>query len=247
MDWPRAKNILIVAFTAINLLLGYWIWLEPRPVRLLASVTSDDIRDTKEALTSANLVLAAAIPRRYPAMPFLVLGPGESGTVRYPDQGGQGPRPVKLDEETARRIAEAFLARNGGLPADARYDHVLLDPSGERAIVTYVQEYQGYPIYGTRLAISLSGSEVRTVDRFWVTPAGYRGGSRAVIPPTDALQRVALLEGRSTDKRVIESLTIGYYTRAYDAAQWEAVPVWRIRLSNGRSYQFNGYTGAPER
>lgn len=101
---------------------------------------------------------------------------------------------------------------------------------------------QGSPMY----------PEVEAALIAWYDPRGYRGRLRPVIPPTEAVvSAVTFLEksGEKVEGLSIDSVTLGYYTEAYNAVEWECPPVWRVRFSRGSeqgSLFVNAYTSEIE-
>ncbi|HHY37473.1 MAG TPA: hypothetical protein GX507_00830 [Clostridia bacterium] len=94
--------------------------------------------------------------------------------------------------------------------------------------------------------------EVEAALIAWYDPRGYRGRLRPVIPPTEAVaSAVTFLEksGEHAEGLSIDSVTLGYYTEAYNAVEWECPPVWRVKFSRGSeqgSLFVNAYTSEIE-
>ncbi len=271
MDWPRAKTILITAFALLNAFLIYRVW---EVINLDEShylpVTVEQIREVSEELAAEGIELAAPVPRKAPPMAFLVLahagpekqgqepGPGKEG--EKPDQTaggtqGKGQAPGTLNANTARRLAEGFIETKGGFPPASRFDGVVFLEAEGLYLVRYYQEFDGWPVFGGRIEVKLS-TDGRVVDfqRTWLKPLGYSGPRKGIIPATEALGRLnALLKSRDSGEKarpgagwVIREIDLGYYSRIYDANQWEAPPVWRIRMEGGDTFYVNAYTGERE-
>lgn len=94
--------------------------------------------------------------------------------------------------------------------------------------------------------------EVEAVLIAWYEPHGYRGRLRPVIPPTEAvISAVTFLagSGEGTEGMSVESVTLGYYTEAYNAVEWECPPVWKVKFSRASeqgSLFVNAYTSEIE-
>ncbi len=72
MDWGRAKDILIVAFLALNLFLGFRLWTEmSRYPAATSQLLPEEIAATLDNLAAAGIELAVPIPREAPPLPLL--------------------------------------------------------------------------------------------------------------------------------------------------------------------------------
>jgi regulatory protein YycI of two-component signal transduction system YycFG len=147
---------------------------------------------------------------------------------------------AQVAQALAREQAQEFWSQRGGLPPGARPDYVAYDEKSDRHIVQYYQEYQGYPIYGGQISVVVGPGGVEAVLFVWFSPAGPSGKPKQVLAATDALLKCLEALGRDT---TVEAVTLGYYSEAYNATQWEAPPVWRIRTRTGDTLYVNAYTG----
>lgn len=156
--------------------------------------------------------------------------------------------PVILDSAAARRIFDEFWVERGGLPDGARFDSIYQDERSGKFLVYYYQEVDNRVIYGGQAVGMVGPGGLETVLLTWFDVTGSAGRKRAVIPPTDALEMVAgQVKGTWPAREfIVEALSLGYFTEPYNARQWEAVPVWRVRFRDGRVYYVNAYTGEME-
>jgi hypothetical protein len=147
----------------------------------------------------------------------------------------------------ARAEADDFLARLGGPPADAAFDGASYQAAERSYVVDYVQRYQGQPLFPGRWRVRVDGHGVAEATRTWLAVIGPAGPPRAILSPTEALQRLGDLLGARPDRPLrVENLQLGYFSAQLQAAAWPTVPVWRLRLSDGSSYYVNAYTGTLE-
>ena len=72
MNWDRAKTILIAAFLALDLFLGYVAFGRPRAY---SEITALEVSRAVEAVRSAGLEVAVDLPRSVLAAPFLSVQP----------------------------------------------------------------------------------------------------------------------------------------------------------------------------
>lgn len=186
------------------------------------------------------------------SMPKAELTFADNGTVTYhrltpPPAPGPETRPGTMEASGARQAAEAFITTHGGFPPDARFDYVARSPDEDSFEVHYHREFQGKPFFGGHLVAVVAADGLRSLEMTWLEPIGYNGEKKAVIPPTEALLRLAgylRSKGAKEPKNVVfEAIAAGYFTRAWDAERWEAAPVWRVRLADGEVYYVSAYTG----
>jgi regulatory protein YycI of two-component signal transduction system YycFG len=74
VDLSRAKTILIVAFLALNLFLGYRLWFTPQLLQTGQALTGEEVERTREILQSAGYELVATVPRQVPRLSLLHVG-----------------------------------------------------------------------------------------------------------------------------------------------------------------------------
>ena len=165
-----------------------------------------------------------------------------------------GPSPAEAggpgiwDMARARRAAEEFIAAHGGLPADARFDFGLYDPARQVYRLVWTQWYQGRPLFEAAIEVLVAHWGVKEYRRSWLAPARFEVRRRSVIPPTDALLRLAerLRPAEQGQRTVIQDVSLGFLRRTFDAEWWYLTPVWRVRTSAGDALYVSAYSGEPE-
>ncbi len=313
MDWSRAKNVLILAFLSINLLLGYRLWAGPGGANAsLYSVTRQEVLEVTAQLRDRGVVLVGRLPREARPAPLLAVenpppdpdavaarffGAGVKGQREEAGWRYQGPAPTRsagstgstestgsrgsagatllvspsgalyyhaelpaaaghIDERTAVSIARDFWQARGGLPSGMQLDyHMPVGPA--RFLVVFTQQTQGAWFFGATAVALVEAGGVREAHASWPNPVRWSGPQRPVLPATEALLRaIPLLTRQAADggkaatsgaaQGVVLGVDPGYYSQTYDAREWEAVPVWRLRLGSGEVVYVNAYTGAIE-
>lgn len=73
MNWSRAKNILILTFLALNIFLGYRLWMETYILFPSRVVTHQEIEEARKQLNVVNLDLEGTVPRQFFSMSFLTV------------------------------------------------------------------------------------------------------------------------------------------------------------------------------
>ncbi|MDO9574680.1 MAG: two-component system regulatory protein YycI [Candidatus Contubernalis sp.] len=172
----------------------------------------------------------------------------ENGKVIFtqePTGDGEEPMDEVLEESAAVSMAEEFLRNAHLFPVDARLEEV--HPLGDRGyLIRYNQVYINHSLYGGYLLVQVTPQGVEQFELYWLEPQGFSGQEISNISAAKALARLADNLEPFSKRAIVEAVNIGYYSEAFDAQKWDMVPVWRIRLSNGRTYYINAYTGELE-
>ncbi len=151
----------------------------------------------------------------------------------------------QLDESAAVSLAEEALRDVQLFPPDARLEEVYCLEE-DRYLATYHQVYKNHSLYGGYLNVWITPRGIQQLEMYWLDPQGFSGQEISTISAAAALSRLADTLSPSSERQAVESVNLGYYSQAFDAQKWDMVPVWRIRLSNGRVYYINAYTGEQE-
>lgn len=150
-----------------------------------------------------------------------------------------------LTKEQAENEAVNFMMSHGGMPEDAVLDKVTYDDQSKGYLLEYVRYYDEYFIENSYVTMLVTPAGVKTYYQCWLNPLGYAGKKRGVISPLTAVMRV-ITEAKTEHEIVITRIQQGYYSKLYDADQWQAAPVWRIQLGDADTYYVNAYTGEME-
>jgi hypothetical protein len=236
MDWARARMILLVAFTAVNLSLAYLIWGGTARGLLTDRGTSRGERDRvliDLATRGVQLDPAVILPPTPQPMSFLrvvhqpaalagetidsslVTLDGQTGllTVR-PSGKGSAARELKLENRNqAQQFATEYGRSINLLPPEAQVSGIYVQPRSGFLRVEYTPVWNGLPVFAGYVWIDLSTRGVETITRFWVVPEGPKeGASKAVRPAQEALLRVAdQLQSNASNERTITEVRLGYY------------------------------------
>lgn len=278
MDWARARVILLVAFTAVNLSLSYLLWGESARGLIAAHGSSRVERDQLRVdllqlgveLDPSVVIPPTPQPMRFlrvvhqPATlpPDLILnGAGlsvnsQSGLIGFtPGAKGAAARELKLENRAAvTQFAQEYGRSINLLPPEAQVTGTYLLDSGMLR-VEFSPVFNGLPVFAGFVLIDLSPRGVETISRFWVVPEGLKEGTaKAVRPAQEALLRVAdeVQATKASERRVVE-VRLGYYAVPATVGSptslvraWDTVPVWQIRMADGRKYHVNAFNGQLE-
>jgi hypothetical protein len=235
MDWARARLILLVAFTAVNISLAYLIWGGTAKGLLESRAGSRGERDRIQ-LELANLGVqldpAVILPPTPQPMSFLrvVHQPAPSGELvdgtpvtvdsqtalltARPSGKGMAGRELKLENRNqVQQFATEYGRSVNLLPPEAQVSGTYVQPRSGFLRVEYTPVWNGLPVFAGYVWMDLSTRGVETITRYWVVPEGVKEGQpKAVRPAQEALLRVAdLLKASPTSERVITEVRLGYY------------------------------------
>ncbi|MDF2724051.1 MAG: hypothetical protein K0Q59_3726, partial [Paenibacillus sp.] len=74
MDWSRAKSIFIVSFLALNLLLGYELWIGKwNAIDDSRESAADVVQELGRIMSSRGIKLTAVVPKETPRMQELTV------------------------------------------------------------------------------------------------------------------------------------------------------------------------------
>jgi hypothetical protein len=174
----------------------------------------------------------------------------EMGLVRYQRHAVPAPRVARLDAETARRWADQFVERLGGLSPDGAFDYAEEVGPGQFS-VHYVQQYRGLDVFRGVVEVLVDRAGVASASRFWLQlfPEEGDATARPVLPAAEALVRLAASLGASPAAPLrVQDVRLGYDSASYQQGRWwDMGPAWRVRLADGGVRYVNAYTGALER
>lgn len=155
-----------------------------------------------------------------------------------PRAGGQGSEEIKAN-------AERLLQDYGLWQDDLRFDLFLPHGSPGGGRVRFVQTYQGIPLFFSYTDVFFSSGQFTEVKMFRVVPLSFSNEEIQVITAADAIAGFLEDAPAFSEKRIVD-ISIGYYSRNYDAFRWEVAPVWRIAAWDGKIYSINAFTGKVE-
>lgn len=173
------------------------------------------------------------------------------GSLIFPGKGQVhyrrlAPPEVLGEASELQRRGEEYLKGKGLMPEDGRFDAVYPGVGGT-ALVSYSQLYEGFSLYTSYIKLYVAGQHLTGFDYFWLEPLGFSGESRYVLPVTQALLRFLEIQGPARRPEEITVISLGYFSREYDAQKWDVAPVWRIITGTGKVTYINAFSGEEEK
>lgn len=221
----------------------------PRQVQAM-SLLSVRAQEIEEEAFLAALFTSPPLPLRQETEGAIKYTHPE-GTLLFPGRGRvdfRRPEPVEPagEDSEVQRLGEEFLKDKGLMPGDARFDALYPSP-GEGSVGVFTQQYQGFSLYTSYINLYFAGDHLTGFDYFWLEPLEFSAESRYVLPVTQALLRFLEIQGPARKPEEITAITLGYFSREYDAQKWDMAPVWRIVTGTGQITYINAFSGEEER
>lgn len=231
MDWGRAKNVLIYAFLALNLLLCYQLWIDLRDQASANLDFTSLSAETQAVMDQKNIRVLCPIPAATPQLPDI--------TYRYSGEEQNQP-PVELKEPVnSSLIYSSFTdlsnALAGQIPdiANYRFDSQESEP-GKSVLHPLVDNK--WSLF--RVKLELINSDQKIVAYRWpqieIGPMGSTEDVQKVLPASQALS--SLIEKYFPVNSVVKEIELGYYGELFNSESQVASPMWRFILENGSAY-----------
>mgnify|MGYP000854757995 CR=1 FL=1 len=147
------------------------------------------------------------------------------------------------DEEAAPApYVENFLREKGLAPDEFYYDHATTIDG--KTVLHYLQSCEGAPLFSGYLKAIMENNTLIALELSLLEPKKpLQGQEMEVISSARALLRLIEIRGASSPPRQIVKADLGFYSRSYDADEWEMPPVWRFLFDSGESIFINAFTG----
>lgn len=175
----------------------------------------------------------------------------ENGVIVYEDLAAisrpkAGGLPAEFGRDEAVEAACQFWQENTGLPSDSALDTVVPDEARGAYGVSFLQQFQGIPLFGSRRYVLLNREGIQMAVASWFDVIGFRREAAPIITAAEALRAVCRERSDAAVSLVVRGISLGYYSEAYNAQRWEAAPAWRFSLEDGSNLYVNAYTGTLE-
>lgn len=243
MDWSRAKSIFILSFLALNLLLGYELWIGKWNVIGDSKQTSADIaQELDRIMISRGIKLAAEVPKDTPKMREIA--------VRRVDGDSYG-RKITLSEPIRYNL---FLSKGSlkdlGNRAIPKIESYAYDQVTSKEGSFMMNQLVGdYPLFDVNLELFVTNGEVNGYRQSYVEVEADSDNKeeKKVISAYTVLRTLA--EKYLQDGAVVSDIRLGYHGQFFETEQWTTLPTfptWRVALENGDIYYVQGFRGDVE-
>lgn len=240
MDWGRAKTVLIVAFFALNIVLGYQLWLEWRE-RIDSTVDWTSLSvEARQIMQEKNIRIEAKIPTDTPSL----------RDITYKQQVPSGTavdKRIKIEPPRETRIVfnnkELLQALGDVIPELARYQFDYYGSAGEGEYA-FNRKVEGLPLFDAKLILYYSEQKIQEYSQDLIETLPSEGGpDQKVLPATQALTSLILKKYLPAGAAVKE-VQLGYHGQGiFNSDTQVAAPTWRILLEDGGVFYVNAASG----
>lgn len=242
MDWTKAKNILIVALIATNLVLLFTYAFQEESL----SETEDTVlADTIALLETKNIFVKVPIPKKHNRMPVLTVEYGAMDQTLYEQElDVQEHLPAdRRSEKDLRNKAEKFLRNCGLLTENVVYES-LETAEGETTVI-YSNQVNGIRIEDSYIKCVIKDGKVTAVDRDWLDPVAFGKMKKEIIPAATALIKF-MAEHEEEEKIYVEDISLVYWLdtssiEAKFAVSDTAFPSWKFTYNRGKIQHVMAY------
>lgn len=240
MDWGRAKTVLIVAFFALNIVLGYQLWLEWRE-RIDTTVDWTSLpAEARQIMQEKNIRIEAKIPTETPSL----------RDITYKQQvpnGAAKDKKIAIEPPRETRIVfstkELRQALGDVIPELTRYrfDYYGSTVEGEYA---FNRTVEGLPLFDAKLILYYSEQKIQGYSQDLIETLPTEGGpEQKVLPAAQALTSLMLKKYLPAGAAVKE-VQLGYHGQGiFNSDTQVAAPTWRILLEDGGIFYVNAASG----
>lgn len=234
MDWGRAKNVLILAFLLLNLLLGYQLWKDWREQGRSSVDWTSLPPDTQKIMQQKNIRVEGRIPTETPNMHSLTF------TLKKPPSADPDER-TTIDPPRESRVVfnkKELVEALGALIPDLRdYEY---DQLGSREGVFVLNRMvDGWPMFDIRLELYNSDQKLLSYRQDRIETLSADGSKeQRVLPAAQAVAR--LIDFNLPAGSVIKEIRLGYHGQLIDTI---SAPSWRVLLDSGEVYYVHAISG----
>lgn len=234
MDWGRAKNVLIISFLLLNVLLGYQLWLDIRE-QLNMNVNSAELPQDKVLLMQQKRIsLEANLPLETP----------ELGDLKYllHSDSRKNAEPIILAKPVDSTIIyskiELLKTLGSHIPELDQYAFDLLNSSVDKAILYRVVD--GRPMFDVKLTLYISNQKITSYlqDRVELLE---KSEAKPVLPAAKVV--TSLIETYLPDGAIISDIQLGYKGQIFDSEKQVSAPSWRVMLESGDLFYVHAISG----
>lgn len=262
VDLSRAKTILIIIFLALNIILAYQIYQKQNKDNDYTTLIIEETKEVVQLLNSNLIYLDVDIPIITPDLPFLNV------IANYPNLREIKENLLISDDELlislvdgntikykwiqeGKDYAKAYNINNGRQEFARQYlykgkYYVVLNVEIEdgNGRINYIQQHNGYKIYGTRAIANVENNKITNWLQNIVLDIEAEETVRPILAAATAIR--SLTNNIDNKPATITDISLGYYSRQQESESWLLPPVWAIDLADGERFYINAFTGELE-
>lgn len=241
MDWSKAKNIFIISFLVLNVILCYQLWFSREQKVETVQLTKSRVDEVYQMLKLKQIESLVEIPKEAPNLNFLYVQyviesdwlVSEDGVTRKLEFDP----PVEIGDDPKVEVIKEALKSVVSLEA------YQVDPfltNSQRAV--FHQLAQGVPLFPSSIELSIKNGQIRNLEQKRLKVLS-QGTESKVISAFTAV-RTLVESNYLPDYSTIVDIRIGYHGQTFNSDVQVLAPVWRVALKDGGIYYVNAITGA---
>ncbi|MGD9678373.1 MAG: two-component system regulatory protein YycI [Vulcanibacillus sp.] len=234
MDWGKTKNIFIISFLLLNLILGYQLYIKYNSYNQIWTLDSKEELD--RILDKSGIVLNVEIPQTTQEISLLRV----TNNIESVSDSIKWTSGLNINSEKV----EVFLDERISNYNEYEYS---TSESNNKNLFVYNQINNGYLFFDAKIIVEIDQDSKITYRKnyFEVINLGF---SKQVITSTEAI-KIAVEEKVIFPYSNIDNIKLGYRGQGKNNAIFDLIPVWAIecKLNNGNYIIYvNALTGGIE-
>ncbi len=267
MNQIKIKRVFVILFILINLFMGYLLyqseWKE-------SSLSEEAIGHTISVLKKKNILLEQnVIPRKNQKMREVsvknIVEDSSDFVASLKAKGWEKTEDVFSRQDETITFAGSSFEYSGNLPLEKGLsgeklsrevqktcEQLNLNSNGmklktieqiEQGMrLEYVQTYEGYEIFGTKLTVSIIGNEIKKVTGIWTEAMELQSKRQDTLFATEALIRFAEDSQHQEPLRITE-IQCGYYISELNEnvshKVMQMIPGFQVTTASGSKYYYD--------
>ncbi len=215
MDWGKTKNIFIISFLLLNLLLGYQLYIKFSENNNNQIWSRGNIEDLIVILDEKNIALNIDMTNDIPNMTFLKV----NNEVIYENNLFS----LTNDQNINYDIIKELLGDKIGNFMEYKYSAV---ESNNKDYFVYHQVKDNYPLFDAKIIVVVAKRGILTYSQNYFDIISV-GLEKQVIPSYSAL-RIAVEQELIPQNSEIDSMELGYRGQENQSTIQDLTPVWKI-------------------
>lgn len=213
MDWGKTKNIFIISFLLLNLILGYQLYIKYNSYNQIWTLDSNE--ELKRILTKNSIVLNIDMPKETPEINFLRV----SNNLLSNNNSINHTNDLNINRDKLGLILDEKINNFN------EYEYSIVE-SNNKNLFVYYQVNNGYLFFDAKMIVEIDqNGDIRYRQNYFEVI--NLGMGKQVISSTSAL-KIAIEQQIIPPYSKIDNMELGYRGQANQTAIQDLIPVWGI-------------------
>ncbi|MEB3103206.1 two-component system regulatory protein YycI [Ferviditalea candida] len=234
MEWSRAKTILIMAFLALNILLGYQLWIGKVELEKTTFNSEETTREIQQLMKSKEIRLEAAVSEDTPKLQDI--------SIRF-DPAFDPHRMIELEYPFSVNNLYKASEKTKLQQIPRLSDYQLDEGMSNSEVYMMHQLFNGYPMFEVNLKLLVKHG---LIDGYQQSLAqiiqNSQNKEQKVLSGMTAIG--SLVENYLPRGSVITDVRLGYHGQIFNSETQVLAPSWRIVTRKGDVFYVHAITGA---